>query len=78
MRDNLLTIQGVRKTETQTEDEQGGFYAQERSYGSFSRTITLPGPVDENAIQAEYQNGVLTIQMPKAQGEKETQKVPIQ
>ncbi len=78
VRENLLTIQGVRKTETQTEDDQRGYYAQERSYGTFARTIALPGPVEESAIQANYQNGVLVIQLPKAQGEQATQKVPVQ
>ncbi len=78
VRDNLLTLQGVRETESTKEDEQGGFYAQERSYGSFSRMVTLPGPVDETQIKADYQNGVLTITLPKTGEAKTVKKVPIQ
>lgn len=60
---NMLTISGERSIEE--EKQQGGFYSQERSYGSFSRTINLPGPVDESNVKADYLNGVLTITLPK-------------
>ncbi|MDD5084646.1 MAG: Hsp20/alpha crystallin family protein [Candidatus Omnitrophica bacterium] len=63
IRNNMLTISGERSIEE--EKQEGGFYSQERSYGSFSRTINLPGAVDENNIKADYLNGVLTITLPK-------------
>jgi HSP20 family protein len=65
---NVLTLQGERKEETTKEDAQKGFYATERTYGSFSRSISLPGPVDESAITADYKNGVLTVTLPKLKG----------
>ncbi len=62
----MLTIQGIRETQTQKADDGSGYYSQERSYGSFARSIPLPGPVDESAVTADYKNGVLTIKLPKS------------
>ncbi len=79
VKDNVLTIQGVREVIHETSDEQTGFVSQERSSGSFYRSITLPGAVDETKIKATYQNGVLTITLPKATAaESVPQKVAIQ
>lgn len=78
VRENVLTIEGVRQTVNETQDQKGGYYAQERSYGSFARSLSLPGPVDESKIVAEYKNGVLMITLPKALGQKDAQKVTIQ
>jgi HSP20 family protein len=78
VRDNLLTIQGIRQSGSETEDQKTGYYAQERSYGSFARSVNLPGPVDEANIKAEYRDGVLTVTIPKIAGEKKLQKVAIQ
>jgi len=75
---NVLTIEGMRQTSKETADQNKGFYAQERSYGSFARSLPLPGPVDESKISAEYKNGVLTITLPKVAASKSMQKVPIQ
>lgn len=75
---NILTIQGVRETEMERSNSQAGIYSQERSYGSFSRTVQLPGPVDETQVKADYQSGVLTITLPKTAQEQKTQKIPIQ
>ncbi|MBN1688499.1 MAG: Hsp20/alpha crystallin family protein [Candidatus Omnitrophica bacterium] len=69
VQDNLLTIQGIRESVSQTENDQSGYFAQERSYGSFSRSINLPGPVDDTNINAKYENGVLVITLPKADRE---------
>lgn len=79
VKENILTIEGMRQTANETQDQKGGYYAQERSYGSFARSLSLPGPVDEAKIIAEYKNGVLIITLPKAPGQKGAQKkVPIQ
>ena len=78
VKNNVLTIEGVRQTSSETGDQNKGYYAQERSYGSFSRSLSLPGPVDESKIAAEYKNGVLTITLPKARESRTTQKVAIQ
>lgn len=78
VKENVLTIEGVRETTNKTEDQESGYYAQERSYGSFARSLSLPGPVDESKITAVYKNGVLTITLPKVPGQPNAQKVAIQ
>jgi len=73
----LLTIRGIRETGSESADDKTGYYSQERSYGSFSRSLTLPGPVDETRVNAAYQNGVLTITLPKAETNQTSSKVPV-
>lgn len=78
VKDNVLTLQGVREAGSETQDERTGYYAQERSYGSFARSLTLPGPVDEANVKAEYKDGVLTVTLPKVGNTKNIQRVNIQ
>jgi len=61
--DDNLTIKGERKFEKETKEEN--YHRIERSYGSFFRSFSLPGYVDQDKIEAEYDNGVLKIHMPK-------------
>lgn len=59
----LLTIRGEKKQE---EKEQGkDFYRRERTFGSFRRTLELPGEVDESKIEASFKRGVLKIELPR-------------
>jgi len=60
---NRLTITGKRESEERREGEN--FYANERSFGSFSRTFSLPEGVDANGVSAELKNGVLNLTVPK-------------
>src|SRR5271170_3714890 len=60
---NTLTVRGERKFEKQVNEDN--YLRVERSYGSFSRSFTLPNTINTEAIRAEYKNGVLTVQMPK-------------
>ena len=78
VKENVLTIEGVRETTNDTGNPKNGYYARERSYGSFARSLSLPSPVDETKIVAAYKNGVLIITLPKAPGQKNVQKVTIQ
>lgn len=61
--DNTLTLQGERKFEKETKEEN--YHRVERSYGSFYRSFTLPNYIDQDKIQAEHENGILKITMPK-------------
>jgi HSP20 family protein len=61
--DNVLSIQGERKLEKETREEN--YHRIERAYGSFYRSFTLPNYVDEDKIRAEHENGVVKITMPK-------------
>ena len=75
VRGEILTIQGVRETNNQ--EQTGSYYTQERSYGSFSRSLRLPGPVDDANVKADYQNGVLTITLPKVTDEQASKKIAV-
>ena len=60
--DNELTLKGERKA---PEFEDGTWHRQERKFGEFTRTLQLPQEVDADQVSADYQNGVLTITLPK-------------
>jgi HSP20 family protein len=61
--DNTLTLNGERKFEKETKEEN--FHRIERAYGSFYRSFTLPNYIDQDNIEAQHENGVLKITMPK-------------
>lgn len=63
--DNNLSIKGEISDERDEKDEEGRYHLRERRYGTFSRTITMPGTVDVENIDAETENGVLKIHLPK-------------
>lgn len=60
---NMLTIRGERKFEEKVKEDN--YLRIERTYGSFSRSFSLPNSVNSEAIKAEYKNGVLTVELPK-------------
>ena len=60
---NMLTIRGERKFDEQVKEDN--YLRIERTYGSFSRSFSLPNSVNTEAIKAEYKNGVLAIELPK-------------
>jgi HSP20 family protein len=60
---NMLTVRGERKFEQHVKEDN--YLRVERSYGSFSRSFSLPNTVNTDAIKAEYKNGVLHVVMPK-------------
>jgi HSP20 family protein len=68
---NLLTIRGERKFDKSVSEEN--FLRVERTYGSFSRSFSLPNTVNAEAIGAEYKNGVLTVTLPKREESKPRQ-----
>jgi HSP20 family protein len=68
---NILTIRGERKFEKKVNEEN--YLRVERSYGSFARSFTLANTVNSEAIKADYQNGVLTLSIPKREEAKPKQ-----
>ena len=63
--EGLLTIRGEKK---QDEEEKGkDFYRRERSFGAFSRSLPIPGEVDEAKIKASFDKGILSIELPKSE-----------
>ena len=63
---NVLTIRG-EKREERTEGEQGKWHLAERRYGTFSRSFVLPRDVDAENISASFEDGVLTVTVPKSE-----------
>ena len=59
---STLTISGQKKMDSEVKEQQ--YHRIERTFGTFSRSFTLPPTVDTNAIGAEYKNGVLTVRLP--------------
>ena len=60
---DLLTISGEKKNEVN--QQQGGYHLMERGYGRFQRSVQLPFAPNPEQVQAECENGVLTIHLPK-------------
>ena len=65
--ENQLNIKGQRKP---PEHKSGTWHRQERGFGSFTRTVELPGAVDGDNVSAAFADGVLTITLPKRQKAK--------
>jgi len=63
----VLTIRGEKK---QVKEEKGKVYRYERSYGAFERSFSLPNTVDADKVSATFENGVLTVSIPKAEQAK--------
>ncbi len=61
-----LTIKGEMKEE-QEEKQQGRYHVRERRQGAFSRVLTLPFPIQGDKVTATFDNGVLTLTLPKAE-----------
>jgi len=68
---NIVTIRGERKFENKVNEEN--YLRVERAYGSFSRSFSLANSVNSEAIKADYQNGVLTLSIPKREEAKPKQ-----
>ena len=59
---NTLTLRGERKRDTEVKQEQ--YHRIERSYGSFSRSFSLPSRIDTEKVRADFKEGVLSIVLP--------------
>jgi HSP20 family protein len=65
---NVLTLKGERKFEKKTDGEN--YHRVERSYGSFTRSFTLPQTVTADGATAEFNNGILSVSLPKREETK--------
>ena len=73
--DDVLTIKGERKKET--EEKAKNYHRTERTYGSFSRSFNLGELVDQEHIEASFENGVLRVSLPKAQEVRKSKEIDI-
>lgn len=65
---DLLTIKGETRVEEEIKRED--YFRQERRYGAFSRSVTLPGSLKSEKAEASFENGILTLTIPKAEEAK--------
>jgi HSP20 family protein len=70
IKDNVLTVSGERKAESEEKGE--GYYRVERTFGNFSRSLTLPQGVDAGTVEANFDKGVLEVRIPKPAEAKPT------
>ena len=68
LHDNVLTIEGERKSNVEKESKDR--YYSERTYGNFSRSFSLPNKVKDSDIKARYRDGVLSVTVLKAEDAK--------
>lgn len=69
--DGVLTLEGERKFEKESGDEN--YHRVERSYGKFVRSFAIPAGVEGDRIAASFSNGVLTVDLPKREETKPKQ-----
>jgi HSP20 family protein len=74
--DRVLTIRGEKKEEKEKKEKD--VFRRERAYGSFRRTIELPGDVDSAKIEAKFKDGILTIDLPKTkEAQDRVKQIPV-
>ena len=71
LENNVLTVKGERRFTKEAKDDN--YHRIERSYGTFSRSFSIPATVDEEKIRADYREGVLKIVLPKKEQAKPKQ-----
>jgi HSP20 family protein len=76
LQDDLLTIRGEKKQERK--DEKESYHFVERSYGRFQRSIRLPFQADPEQVQARFENGVLTVTVPKSERQERSRRIQVQ
>ncbi|QRM36100.1 Hsp20/alpha crystallin family protein [Microvirga sp. VF16] len=76
LEDDMLTIRGEKKFERK--DEKENFHFVECSYGTFQRSVRLPFPMNPDQVQARFENGVLTVTVPKTGRPERSHRIQIQ
>jgi HSP20 family protein len=76
LEDDVLVIRGEKKFERK--DEKENYHFVERSYGTFQRALRLPGSVDPEQVKASFENGVLTVTVPKSEQQERSRRIQIQ
>lgn len=66
----VLSIAGEKKQENEEGDADGNYHLVERRYGKFERTFRLPRSVDSDSVKAKFEDGLLTIDLPKSEKAK--------
>jgi HSP20 family protein len=74
--DDVLTIRGEKKFERK--DDKENFHFVERSYGTFQRSLRLPYAVESEQVRASFENGVLTVTVPKTERQERSRRIQVQ
>ena len=74
--DDVLTIRGQKTFERK--DDKENYHLVERSFGTFQRSLRLPFRINPEEVQARFENGVLTLTLPKPQGEERSRRITVQ
>lgn len=75
--DGIMTISGEKKFEEKVERQN--YHTMERSYGSFSRSISMPADVQTDKAKARFKDGILEVRVPKTEEAKKKQKkIPVE
>jgi HSP20 family protein len=75
LEDDVLVMGAEKKFERK--DEKENYHFMERSYGTFQRALRLPGPVEAEQVQASFENGVLTVTVPKTEQQERSRRIQI-
>ncbi len=73
LQDNILTIEGEKKKVS--EDKEKNFYREERTFGKFKRSFTLPVEVDSNNVDAKFEDGTLAIKLNKIEPKQAKERI---
>ena len=73
---DVLTIRGEKRQERKQERE--GVHISERSFGTFQRSLRLPFQVNPDQVEARFENGVLSMTVPKAQPQERSRRIQVQ
>jgi HSP20 family protein len=74
--EDSITIQG--KSQEETEDKKDNYYRRERRCGSFHRVLSLPATIDADKAQASFQDGTVTITLPKIEQTSKAKTINVQ
>ena len=74
--EDVLTIRGERKFERR--DDKESYHLIECSYGTVQRSLRLPAPVDAQQVQANFENGLLRITLPKSKAQQRARRIEVQ
>ena len=74
--EDVLTIKGEKRLERK--DEKENYHFMERSYGTFQRSLRLPFRVEPDQVQADFNNGVLTVTLPKTRAQDRSRRIQVQ
>jgi HSP20 family protein len=75
LNDEMLIIRGEKKHEHKEEEEN--FHYIERSFGTFQRSLRLPGAVDPDQVDAHFDNGVLTVKLRKSAQQEKARRIQV-